>query len=216
MATLLHLDTSVLGDASVSRAVGAVFRAEWQAQHPGGTVIHRDLAAEPLPHLDGVAAGAAHAPADARTPEQAEAMRRREELAEEIERADVVVIGAPMYNFTIPSTLKSWIDHVMIGGRTFGEGSTVAGTPVVVIASRGGSYREGTPREGFEFVQNYLQKALGDAMGMSVEFIVPELTMARANPAMAALVEQADASRAQAESDASSRAKALAGGVLTA
>ncbi len=210
MATLLHLDSSLAGDNSVSRAVGAVFRAEWQAQHPDGTVIHRDLAAEPLPHLDGTAASAAFTPAGSRTPEQAAAMGLREQLATELEEADVVLVAAPMYNFSIPSTLKAWLDHVIIGGRTFGENPSAAGTPAVVIASRGGSYREGTPREDFEFVQNYLGKALGDGLGLDVEFIVPELTMARSNPAMADLVELADASRTRAEADATARAKALA------
>jgi len=128
----------------------------------------------------------------------------------ELEQADTIVIGAPMYNLTIPSTLKAWLDQVIVIGRTAGEQPSAAGTPVVVVASRGGSYAPGTPREGFDFVETYLQKVLGGMLGLSVEFIVPELTMARVNPAMAALADRADASRARAHEDAAARGKGLA------
>ncbi|OPF82038.1 FMN-dependent NADH-azoreductase [Streptomyces antioxidans] len=213
MPTLLHLDTSVFpGEASASRSVTATFRKEWEAQHPSGTVIYRDLAAEPLPHLDGLAAAAGFAAADQRTSEQHAAFALRETLAGELEQADVVLIGAPMYNFTIPSTLKAWLDHVIIMGRTSGGGeTTTSGTPAVVVASRGGGYGPGTPRESFEFVTNYLGKALGeDGLGLDVTFVVPELTLARTNPAMADLIELADASKTKAHEDAAAKAKELA------
>ncbi len=210
MATLLHLDSSLNGDSSASRAVTATFRKEWEAQHPNGTVIYRDLAQEPLPHLDQVAFSSALAAPEEHSPEQAAAYAVRDRLAAEIERADAILIGAPMYNFTIPSTLKAWIDHVAISGRTIGDKRSAAGTPTVVVASRGGSYAPGTPREGFEFVQNYLEKMLTGMLGLEVEFIVPELTMARVTPAMADLIDLADASRARAHEDAASKAKALA------
>ncbi len=210
MATLLHLDSSLSPQGSASRDVTATFRKEWEAQHPEGKVIYRDLAAEPLPHLETDAALAGFTAPDQRTPEQAAAFVLREQLAAELEEADAILIGAPMYNFTIPSTLKAWLDQVIIMGRTAGEKPTAAGTPVVVVASRGGSYAPGTPREGFEFVQTYLEKVLNGMLGLEVEFIVPELTLARSNPAMADLIELADASRAKAHEDAAAKAKALA------
>jgi FMN-dependent NADH-azoreductase len=213
MATLLHIDTSVSGENSASRAVTETFRKEWEAHHPGGTVIYRDLAAEPLPHLDQTAVGAAFTPRESHTPEQAAAFALREELAAELEAADTVLIGAPMYNYTIPSTLKAWIDQAALMGRTMGENPSAAGTPTVVVASRGGGYGPGTPREEYEFVQRYLEKALTTMFGLDVEFIVPELTLARVNPAMAHLVDLADASRAKAHEDAGRRAKELASAV---
>ncbi|MES4907093.1 MULTISPECIES: NAD(P)H-dependent oxidoreductase [unclassified Streptomyces] len=211
MPTLLHIDSSLFPvDASTSRAVTATFRKEWEAQNPDGTVIYRDLAAEPLPHLDGLAAAAGFTPAEQRTPELEAAFALRDTLASELERADAVVLGAPMYNFTIPSSLKAWLDHVIIAGRTsMAQPSTVAGTPTVVVASRGGGYGPGTPRESFEFVLNYLDKALTDMLSLDVEFIVPELTLARTNPAMADLIELSDASKAKAHEEAASKAKAL-------
>ncbi|MBV9024414.1 MAG: NAD(P)H-dependent oxidoreductase [Streptomycetaceae bacterium] len=210
MATLLHLDSSLFPqDSSTSRDIAATFRREWEAQNSDGTVIYRDLAAEPLPHLDATGISAAFAPPSDHTPEQAAAFALRDTLAKEIEQADLILIGAPMYNFTIPSTLKAWLDQVIIMGRTSGPTPSAKGTPTVVIASRGGSYAPGTPREGFEFVQNYLEKALSELLGLEVEFIVPELTGARTNPAMAALVEKADASRAKAYEEAAAKAKEL-------
>ncbi|MGK5628463.1 FMN-dependent NADH-azoreductase [Streptomyces sp. URMC 123] len=210
MATLLHLDSSAFATGSASRDVTAAFRAAWEEQHPEGTVIHRDLAADPLPHLAADAILAGFADPAGHTPEQRAAFALREELIGELERADAVLIGAPMYNFTIPSTLKAWLDHVIVMGRTAGDRPSAAGTPVTVVASRGGSYGPGTPREGYEFVQNYLEKVLGDMLGMEVDFIVPELTLARTTPAMAGLVELADASREKAHEDAVAKGKALA------
>lgn len=102
-----------------------------------------------------------------------------------------------MYNFTVPSTLKAWLDQIILAGRTFGEGVPASGKRVVVASSRGGSYRPGTPRAGFEFDTNYLEKVLGDALGLRVEVITRELTLAPVTPAMAALIPQAEESARQ-------------------
>ncbi|MFD4511289.1 FMN-dependent NADH-azoreductase [Streptomyces sp. NPDC058457] len=211
MATLLHIDSSLLpGGASSSRAVTDAFRTAWLAQHPDGTVIYRDLAADPVPHLNAAAHTAGFADPATHTPEQADAFAARVRLIEELEQADAVLIGAPMYNFTIPSTLKAWLDNVVLFNRTMGETPSAKGTPVTVVASRGGSYAPGTPREPFEYVQNYLTALLSEGLGLDVDFIVPELTMAPQNPAMAELVPLYEASRDRALQDAASKAKELA------
>lgn len=210
MPTLLHLDSSAFHEPSISREVTAIFRREWEARHPDGTVIYRDLAKDPVPHLtaDGIIGGAA--PADTHTPEQAAAAALRAELADELERADAILIGTPMYNFTIPSTLKAWLDQVIITGRTGAGGGSAAGKPVTVVAARGGGYGPGTPRESFEFVTTYLEKVLTGMLSLEVEFIVPELTLAATSPAMASLVDAAEASRAEAAQSAVQKAKTLA------
>ena len=211
MATLLHIDSSLLpGEASSSRAVTDAFRKAWQEQHPDGTVVYRDLAAEPVPHITAAAHTAGFMDPAAHSPEQAAAFAERVKLIEELEQADAVLIGAPMYNFTIPSTLKAWLDNVILFGRTMGENPSAKGTPVTVVASRGGSYAPGTPREPFEYVQNYLAAALGDGLGLELDFIVPELTMAPQNPAMAELVPLYEASRERALQEAAAKAKTLA------
>ncbi|MFE2531910.1 FMN-dependent NADH-azoreductase [Streptomyces sp. NPDC059371] len=212
MATLLHIDSSATpGGASVSRTVTDTFRAAWQEQHPDGTVVYRDLATDPVPHITADAHSAGFAAPDTHTPGQAEAFAARLKLIEEVENADAILIGAPMYNFSIPSTLKAWLDNVILIGRTaMTEDAAIKGTPVTVVASRGGSYAQGTPRAGFEYVQNYLEAVLGDMLALDVEFIVPELTMAPHNPAMADLVPLFEASRSKALDEAAARAKKVA------
>jgi FMN-dependent NADH-azoreductase len=211
MATLLHIDSSVFPTgASASRAVTDAFRRTWEEEHPGGTVIYRDLAANPVPHLTADAHTAGYADPSTHTAEQARAFAERVRLIEELERADAVLIGAPMYNYSIPSTLKAWLDNVILFGRTAGETPSAKGTPVTVVASRGGSYAPGTPREPYEYVQNYLRAVLGDGLALDVDFIVPELTMAPHNPAMAELIPLYEASRDRALEDAAARARRLA------
>jgi FMN-dependent NADH-azoreductase len=211
MPTLLHLDSSVFpGERSASRAVTDTFRQAWQEQHPDGVVVYRDLAAAPVPHITAEAYTAGLSDPAGHTPAQTAALAARLELIEELEQADAVLLGAPMYNYAIPSTLKTWLDNVLLPGRTSGETPSSKGTPVVVVASRGGSYRPGTPREDWEFVQNYLAKVLGESLGLDVEFIVPELTMAPKMPAMAELIPLYERSREQALEDAVAKAKALA------
>ncbi|AOR30398.1 FMN-dependent NADH-azoreductase [Streptomyces fodineus] len=211
MTTLLHIDSSVFyGEASSSRSVTAAFRKTWEEQHPEGTVIYRDLAAAPVPHITADAWSAGYAAPIERTPEQSAAFAARVTLIEELEQADAILIGAPMYNFSIPSTLKAWLDSVLLLGRTAGEAPSAQGTPVVVVASRGGSYAPGTPREGYEFVQNYLEAVLKGTLGLDLDFIVPELTMAPRNAAMSDLVPLYEASRRRALEDATTKAEELA------
>ena len=145
MATLLHLDSAVFPQGSASREVTAAFRPDVARAAPRR---HRSSTAtsppSPLPHLDAAAA----ARRCSRRPAAQRARRGTRPPA-----ADAVLIGAPMYNFTIPSTLKAWLDQVIIVGHNAGPDSPVAGTPVTVVASRGGSYAPGTPREDSEFVR---------------------------------------------------------------
>ncbi|MFF2385743.1 FMN-dependent NADH-azoreductase [Streptomyces sp. NPDC058108] len=210
MPTLLHLDNALASEAvSASRSVAATFRKAWEEQNPDGKVVYRDFASDPLPHLDALRAFAGFTDPASHSPEQSAAFAERIKLVEELESADAVLIGAPMYNYTIPSTLKAWLDQVIIMGRTGGEGTTVKGKPVVVVASRGGSYAHGAPQERFEFVLNYLEGVLGGLMELEVEFIVAELTLAGSVPAMADLIPSGKASLEKAHKEAAERAQVL-------
>lgn len=166
MAKLLVVESSIFPQAaSASREITAKFIAKWVAKHPETTVLHRDLAANPPPHL-GVAllSGAAKPAAERSSEEQAAAIS--DELITELLAADVIVIGAPMYNFSVSSALKSWIDAIAIAGRTFrylpegGVEGLVTGKKAYVIASRGGIYSEG-PMAGLNFQDTYLRGVLG-------------------------------------------------------
>ncbi|GGO86102.1 FMN-dependent NADH-azoreductase [Wenjunlia tyrosinilytica] len=212
MSKLLHIDSSALQEGSVSRDVAATFRTAWEDKHPGGTVVYRDLGASPLPHLGADGISARFAEEAGRTAEQRTAAALQDKLINELLEADAYLFSVPMYNFTITSTFKAWLDHVLIFGRTIGleNGSPFAGRPATVISSRGGSYAEGTPREGWDFAEPYLRKVFTEALGMETTIIVPELTLAHVNPAMAELRDAADASRAKAHEDATTRAHEVA------
>lgn len=178
MSTLLHIDSSARSGGSISRELTASFAQQWQAKNPGGKVVHRDLAANALPHLSESLLGAYFTPADARSAEQAEVIKQSDALVDELLAADTIVIGVPMYNFAPPSTLKAWIDHVFRAGRTFkytetGPVGLVTGKKAVIILSRGGKYSEG-PMEALDFQGKYLKGALGFIGITDVELVVAE------------------------------------------
>lgn len=162
---LLHIDSSALGAQSVTRELGAAIVARWQDALPGLTVAYRDLDANPLPHLSGGSLAKAD-PAEAADAER---------VLEQFLAADVVVIGAPMYNFAIPSTLKAWIDRVTVAGKTFhytdaGPEGLAGGKRVIVASGRGGLHA-GAPSD---FVEPYLGFVLGFMGIKDVEFVRAE------------------------------------------
>ena len=209
--TLLRIDSSIRQQGSVSREVADTVERAWSAHHPDGTVVRRDLAADPLP-ADAwtTAAGAVFLPDEARTPEQREALALGARLADELLAADAVVIGAPLYNFGVPQHLKTWIDLVITDPR-FGPGSApLAGRPLTLVVARGGGYGAGTPREGWDHATPYLLRVLGDVWGAEVSLVAAELTLADVNPAMAELRPLAAQSRTEAHELAEATGRSLA------
>ena len=178
MNKILHINSSVRSSGSVSRQLTAEFVAKLKEAHPGAEVMDRDLAAEPVPHLSEQMMGAFFTPAEQRTPEQTATVRLSDELLAELLSADVIVIGAPMYNFSVASSLKAWIDHVARAGLTFkytsgGPVGLVQGKKVYVFTSRGGVYSEGAGKD-MDFHETYLRGVLA-FMGMTdVSFIHTE------------------------------------------
>ena len=151
MKTLLQINTSLNSSEGLSSRLAAQYVAHWQQAQPQGRVLLRDLAADPVPHLTAERFQAFLAAPEARSIKQHALVAESDALIGELQAADTVVIGLPMYNFGIPSTLKSWIDHVARAGRTFrytetGPLGLLADRPTVVFATRGGHYR-GTPRD---------------------------------------------------------------------
>src|ERR1700733_7691751 len=201
VAHLLHVDSSIRGDASVSRKLSARAAAAWRAAHPGGTVPYRDLGRDPLPHLDAAGGLAPALPRDQHTAAQAESWALSELLVGEIKEADTIVLGLPLYNFGPPSTVKAWIDHLVAPGLSIDPSTMtglLGGRDIVVIAARGGGYGEGTPREGWDHAAPWLPHALSQ-VGREPRFIAAELTLADTVPAMAELKPLAAQSLAEAE-----------------
>jgi FMN-dependent NADH-azoreductase len=188
MPHLLHLDSSADLEHSRSRALTAAFADAWRAAGSDHVVTHRDLHRDPLPHL---ADASLHwpprlRPADARPPREAQALQQI--LLDELLAADVLLVGAPLYNYSLPSALKAWIDHIHVPGVTapFDDPSQpLAGRPAVVVTSRGGAYDEGTPTAGWDHAVPVLQIILGEALGMTVQVITASVTLADLVPAMA-------------------------------
>lgn len=145
MSHLLQINSSVFSQGGQSSQLAGLYVENWSKTHPGATITVRDLAADPAPHLDGARVGAFFTPADQRSPEQQEVIAYSDRLIAEIMAADTIVIAVPMYNFSIPSTLKAYFDHIARAGVTFryteaGAVGLVTGKKVVVFATRGGHY----------------------------------------------------------------------------
>src|SRR4051794_32800129 len=159
IVTILHIDTSITGDDSASRALTRSIVAQLKRAQSGAQIIHRDLAVEPLPHLtlDQFADGS---------------------VLDQFLGADTIVIGAPMYNFTLPSQLKAWIDRIVIAGKTFrytenGPEGLASGKRVIIALARGGFYNEGSPASALEHLETYL-RGVFNFIGIEPEFVVAE------------------------------------------
>ncbi|MEU4248730.1 NAD(P)H-dependent oxidoreductase [Amycolatopsis sp. NPDC026612] len=201
MAHLLHIDSSIQGDASVSRRLTARAAAAWRAAHPDGTVTYRDLGADPLPHLDAAGGLAGMVPPGQHTPEQAASWARTREVVAEVAAADTVLLGLPLYNFGPPSSVKTWVDHLIAPGLSVNyetQTGLLGGREFIVLASRGGGYGAGTPREGWDHAEPWLPHGVS-LTGLEPRFIAAELTLAPVRPPLAHLIPLAEESLAAAE-----------------
>jgi|ERR1700722_11150127 len=175
---LLHIDSSITGPGSVSRTLSAGIVAAQRQLHPGVEVIYRDLAAEPVDHLTGAHLAAAQG-ASPEAPALQRDLASGQAALEEFLAADIVVVGAPMYNFGIPSQLKAWIDRLAVAGKTFrytanGPLGLAGGKTVVVASSRGGFYGPETPIASLDHQESYLRGIFGFFGISEVTFIRAE------------------------------------------
>jgi FMN-dependent NADH-azoreductase len=165
MPTLLHLDASPL-ETSVSRELAREFATTWRTANPGGTVLYRDLAALTPAPISQAWVHAVFTPADSRSAEQKALLAPSDELIQELEAANEIVIGVPMHNFSIPSSLKLWIDQIVRAGRTFAYGADgsrglLTGKKATLIVASGGVYSPESPAAALNFVDPYLKAVLG-------------------------------------------------------
>jgi FMN-dependent NADH-azoreductase len=163
---LLHIDSAATGAGSVTRELTATIVARWQDTVPDLSVTYRDLDTQPLPHLTGPIL----------TKADAAAAEASEQTLQQFLDSDVIVIGAPMYNFSVPSTLKAWIDRVAVAGRTFrytenGPEGLAKGKRMVIASGRGGIYGDNSPAD---FQEAYLRQVFGFLGVTDIEFIRAE------------------------------------------
>ncbi|QNH05444.1 FMN-dependent NADH-azoreductase [Pseudomonas sp. B11D7D] len=175
MSRILVIESSARQQGSVSRELTQQFIANWQAAHPADQIQVRDLAAEPVPHLDATLLGGWMTPSEQQSDAEKAALARSNQLTDELLAADVLVLAAPMYNFAIPSTLKAWLDHVLRAGVTFkytdtGPQGLLTGKRAFVLTARGGIYAG----SGLDHQEPYLRQALAFIGIHDVQFIHAE------------------------------------------
>jgi FMN-dependent NADH-azoreductase len=194
MSKLLVINSSPMGENSVSRKLTAMFAEKYQAQNQGVEVVEHNTAEMKLPHLDGEILGAFFTPADQRNDVQKAHVKRSEDLIAAVKEADAIVVGSPMHNFGVPSTLKTYIDHIARAGETFkytenGPVGLLDDKPVYVLATRGGDYSEnGYPQ--MDFVLPYLKTVFG-FMGLSNVTLLQSNGLAMGEEAVASALNQA-------------------------
>ena len=157
--TILHVDASINGDNSASRTISRTIVDQLRAANPGAHLVERDLVTEPLPHLtlDSFADSS---------------------VLDQFLAADTIVIGAPMYNFTLPTQLKAWIDRIVIAGKTFryaqsGPEGLATGKKVIIALTRGGIYSQGSPVAALEHLESYL-RGIFNFIGIEPEFVAAD------------------------------------------
>jgi FMN-dependent NADH-azoreductase len=198
MKTFLHLTSSLFGDGGQSSRLSA----EFVAAQPGARVIARDLARNPVPHLDAERFGAFLSKPEGRTPAQQRVLAESDALVAELKAADTIVLGLPMYNFGVPSQLKAWFDHVARAGVTFkytdkGSVGLLTGKQAYVFAARGGWYA-GTPKDTqASYVRDFLaflgitEVKFIFAEGLAISEASRTQSLAAARNALRALVQPA-------------------------
>ncbi|MEU0480953.1 NAD(P)H-dependent oxidoreductase [Streptosporangium sp. NPDC006013] len=202
MPTLLHIDCSMRQDGSVTREITGIFAEEWRQANPDHTYVYRDLGASPIPHVDEASVVAGLLLQEGLNEDQRRAWSVSEPLIKELRAADTIVLGVPMYNYSIPSVLKTWFDRVTVKEHMIQEPMSeglLTGKRTIVVTARGGAYGPGTPRERYDFQMPYL-RALLEQIGLdrNLEFVHVEMTLAHSVPALEQFKPIADTSREEA------------------
>ncbi len=166
MSNLLFVKSSLFGGDGKSSQIASEFIEALRRARPGTTVVERSLEADSIPHLSGATMAALMTPSEKRSQDQQRAVAFADSLIEQVEAADTLVLAVPMYNFSVPSTFKAWIDHITRAGRTFryaasGPEGLLKGKKVFIIVSRGGVYTGDSPAKALDFQEPYLRSMLG-------------------------------------------------------
>jgi len=210
MPYLLHIAVSPQGENSQSRALAHSFIASYKTTHPDTDVIFRDLAKDPVPHLDGETLVAGYLPEEARSDSQKVKIGLRLELTKEIIEADSVIVSTPMWNWSIPSVLKAYIDQIVyIGVLDPQQNRHLTGKRITILISTGGAYGPDSWHPEWDYESNYLKLIFSNLGATDIEVIRTEYTLAGVVPGMEELIPNKEQSLKDATVAAEVRAKAL-------
>ena len=216
--SLYRLDASIRVEGSHSRAIAGIVEQEWRNAHPGEPVIRRHVGVDPIPATTwATAVSAGRTPAESRTDEQQAALALAATLTGELIAADALLFAVPLYNFGVSQHFKTWANMVITDPRmAAGAQPVLAGKPAVLVTVRGGSYRPGTPREGWDHATGWMRRILADVWHLDLKVVQAEFTLVGVNPALDQFTDLARQLRQDAEDQARRRGRELGAAVATA
>jgi len=216
--TLYRLDASIRVEGSHSRAIADIVEQEWRNVHPGESVVRRHVGVDPIPATAwATAVYAGRTPEESRTDEQQAALALAAALTDELIAADALLFAAPLYNFGVSQHFKTWVDMVITDPRmAAGTQPILAGKPAVLVTVRGGNYRPGTPREGWDHATGWMRRILGDVWHLDLKVVEAEFTNVGVNPVLDRFKDLASQLRREAEEQARRHGRELGAAVATA
>lgn len=217
MTTVFRLDASIRGNKSVTRSIANTLESAITADRDGIEVVRRDVAANPIdPRLWALTQGEPMVPDVENHPDRDDAVRTATELADEMAAAQAYVIAAPFYNYGVSQHVKAWVDLLFSDPRFQPGQETIAGRPAYVVIARGGGYAPGTPKHGWDHGTDWLRRIFGDVLGLDLQLIETELTLAPIMPGMEDLRSLAEDNLNAAHDRARTFGNGLAQRLLTA
>jgi FMN-dependent NADH-azoreductase len=216
--SLYRLDASIRVEGSHSRAIADIVEQEWRNANPGEPIIRRHVGVDPIPATAwGTAVFAGYTPGEARTGEQRAAQALAATLTDELVAADALLFAVPLYNFGVSQHFKTWVDMVITDPRmAAGAQPILAGKPAVLVTVRGGNYRPGTPREGWDHATGWRRRILADVWHLDLKVVQAEFTLVGVNPALDQFSDLAGQLREEAEEQARRHGRELGAAITTA
>lgn len=216
--SLYRLDASIRVEGSHSRAIADIVEQEWRHANPGEPVIRRHVGVDPIPATTwATAVFAGRTPEESRTDEQQAALALAATLTDELIAADALLFAVPLYNFGVSQHFKTWVDMVITDPRmAAGAQPILAGKPAVLVTVRGGNYRPGTPREGWDHATGWMRRILADVWHLDLKVVQAEFTLVGVNPALDQFKDLARQLRQEAEEQARRHGRELGAAVATA
>jgi FMN-dependent NADH-azoreductase len=202
--SLYRLDASIRAEGSHSRAIADIVEQEWRNIHPDEVVIRRHIGVDPIPATAwATSVFAGRTPEESRTAKQKEALALAAALTNELAAADALLFAVPLYNFGVSQHFKTWVDMVVTDPRmAAGTEPILAGKPAVLVTVRGGNYRPGTPREGWDHATGWMRRILADVWRLDLKAVETEFTNVGVNPALDQFKDLARQLRQEAEEQA--------------